>query len=140
MKSIKFGVLAFFLLFASDLIAQKRSFQIEGTVGTSGISKLYFVISNFQKLPNAKAREIAVKDGKFSIAGEITEPVPAFLSTSEKAQPGTVESLQFILDEGKISVSIAAKLSASVVKGSQANDDFQKFQKDQANGEVKNLY
>ena len=132
MKSIKFGVLAFFLLFASDLIAQKRSFQIEGTVGTSGISKLYFVISNFQKLPNAKAREIAVKDGKFSITGEITEPVPAFLSTSEKAQPGTDESLQFILDEGKISVSIAAKLSASVVNGSQANDDFQKFQKDQA--------
>ena len=132
MKFLKSGVLLFFLLLSTQLIAQKKSFLVEGTVGSSSITKLYFVKSNFQKLPNEKPQEILVKNGKFNISGEISEPVPVFLSTGEKTQPGTDDLLQFILDEGTIFVSVADKLSASIVKGSKANDDFQKFQKGQA--------
>ncbi|NEU08770.1 AhpC/TSA family protein [Flavihumibacter sp. R14] len=132
MKSIKLAALAFFLIFTSEVIAQKKTFNVEGTVKTAGFSKLYFVIGNFQSLPNGKAREIAVKDGKFSFSGDFSEPVPAYLSLKENVQQGSDESLQFILDEGKISVSISDKLSTALVKGSKANDDFQKFQKEQA--------
>ena len=132
MRFIKFAVLVVLMLTSSLAIAQKKSFHIKGNVGTTGINKLYFVISNFQKLPNEKAREIEIKEGKFSFSGDITEPVPAYLSASDKVQPGAGESLQFILDEGEITITIADKLSGALVKGSQANDDFQNFQKDQA--------
>ena len=132
MKAVKFLVIVVFMLFVSAASAQKKTFSISGNVGKSGITKLYFVISNFQKLPNGKAREVEVKDGQFSITGDITEPVPAFLSTSETTQPGTDESTQFILDEGEIVISVIDKLSGADVKGSKANADFQKFQKGQA--------
>ena len=132
MKFIKFISFAFFALSTISAIAQKRTFEIEGNVGSSGISKLYFVVGNFQNQPTGKAREVAVKDGAFSISGDISEPVPAFLSITEKLQPGTDQSFQFILDAGKISITIKDKLATASVKGSEANTDFQKFNNGQA--------
>jgi peroxiredoxin len=132
MKVLNFLALAFLLINSPAVFAQKQNYQLQGTVGKSGISKLYFILSNFQGLPNEKEREIIVKDGKFSFSGEIAEPLPAFLSLTEKIQPGTDQSLQFILDGGKISITITDKLSTAIVKGSQANIDFEKFNKAQA--------
>lgn len=127
MKFIKFISFTFFLFSTLSAIAQKKAFEIEGNVGSSGINKLYFVVGNFQNLPTGKAREIVVKDGAFNITGEVSEPVPGFLSLSEKLQPGTEQSFQFILDAGKINIVMKDKLSTASVKGSQANIDFQKF-------------
>lgn len=130
MKTIKYLAFLIFLLSTVQVVAQKKTFQVEGSTGKSGITKLFFIVGNFQKQPNAKAREIVVQNGKFNFTGDITEPVPAFLSSTEKPA-GTDQSLQFILDVGKISITIADKLSSAVVRGSQANDDVQKFNKSQ---------
>lgn len=132
MKSMKYLALVFILLSTFEVVAQKKTYQVEGSVGTSGIKKLFFIVSNFQKQPNSKVREVMVKDGKFSFSGDITEPVPAFLSLTEKVAAGTDQSVQFILDAGKINIMITDKLSSAVVKGSQANIDFQKFNQSQS--------
>ena len=132
MKSFIYLVLVLLLSSTTVVFAQKKAYQVEGSIGKSGIKKLYFIVSNFQKQPNAKAREVVIKDGKFSFTGEITEPVPAFLSLTDKLESGTDQSLQFILDMGKISITITDKLPSAVVKGSQANDDFKKFNLAQA--------
>lgn len=132
MKFLKFISFAFFALSTLSAIAQKKTFEIEGKVGSTGINKLYFVVGSFQNLPTGKAREIPVKDGAFRITGDISEPVPGFLSLSEKLQPGTEQSFQFILDAGKINITINDKLSTALVKGSGANSDFQKFNAGQA--------
>ena len=132
MRTIKYLSLIFLVISSFTVFGQKEVYQVEGVVGASGITKVYFIVSNFQKLPNAKARVIEVTNGKFSIEGHITEPVPAFLSLTEKVNPGNDQTLQFILDAGKISITIKDKLSAAVVKWSQAHDDFQKFNNGQA--------
>ena len=125
-------MIVFLFLTGFTAFAQKETYTVQGTVGSSGIKKLYFIVSNFQGLPNAKEREILVKDGKFSFSGGITEPVPAFLSLTEKLQTGTDQAFQFILDAGKINISISDKLATALVKGSKANEDFDRFNKSQA--------
>lgn len=126
MKSKKFLTTAIFILCSFSVLAQKQTYQVKGTVGKSGITRLYFIVSNFQGLPDSKSREVLVKEGKFNFSGEISEPLPAFLSLTENGKTGG-EGLKFILDAGTISITIKEKLSDAVVKGSQANTDFEAF-------------
>lgn len=127
MKSLKFSLACIFLFVGLTIQAQNKSYHIQGTIRGAEIQKLYFTTGNFQGAPNEKAREIVVKDNKFSFDGNFTEPVPAFLSITDKPNRGNAGTLQFILDEGKITITIKDKLAEAQVSGSKANDDFKRF-------------
>ncbi len=129
-----FRVSLFLLILNFSAFGQQSTFSISGSVDSSpGITRLYFNYSTFygNKLP--VARKIPVVDGKFDIKGTISEPGPAFLSLSEDLNPkDPSDIIQFILDEGPISIHIGDKLINAVVKGSRANDELERYGAGQA--------
>lgn len=133
MKFLKPFIFSILFLSGLSVYAQNKDYQIEGTFNNpAGITKLYFTQGNFMGQANTAAREIAVKNGKFSISGKISEPVPVFLSLTEKFTPNGADSKQFILDAGKITVLISGALNTATISGSKAQDDVQKYTAAQA--------
>lgn len=127
-------ILYFSILIFSSLsgAAQQASFSIKGTVTNSEIKSLYFTESSFFSNVKPKVQKVDVLDGKFSIKGDFTEPVPAFLSIDQDYKKDPTKSKQFILDHGNISVLIEADLNEAIVSGSQAQDDMLRLSLSQA--------
>lgn len=122
------------LLLISPIFTQaQKAFTINGMVSKPEISTLYFTKGSFFD-PNVKkiAEKIAVVNGKFSVSGTINEPVPAFLSISEDYQKDGNQAKQFILDQGKISITINSDLANASVIGSKAHDDIIRYNSEQA--------
>ena len=145
MKKVKLFCLL--LLTGCQILAQTKTYVIEGQILNPGkLNKLYFAEGNFQKQGPGQAREIAVKNGKFQILGNLSEPIPVWLSLTSDMKQGAV---QFIADEGKISFEGPADLKSVKISGSEANremDDFRNQQSafkktlEQINQEAQALY
>jgi peroxiredoxin len=122
------------LLISSPILGfGQKSYTINGTVAKPEISTLYLTKSNFFNANSkSKAEKIAVINGKFSIKGTIAEPIPAFLSISEDYQKDGNQSKQFILDQGKISITINSDIANASVIGSIAHDDVIRYNSEQA--------
>ena len=133
MKFLKILIIPFLLLNSLSGHSQNRKYTIEGKVESKNISRLYFIESNFAGQSNAKAKELKVEQGKFSITGVLKEPIPVFLSLIEDLKPGSDDAIQFILDQGKIRIEIKDQLKTAKILGSAANDGAQKF----TNGQIK---
>lgn len=129
--------LSFFAIIALLIICPilgfgQKSYTINGTVTKPGISTLYLTKSNFFNANSkSKAEKIAVLNGKFTIKGTITEPIPAFLSISEDYQKDGPQSKQFILDQGVITIDIKGNLTDASVIGSKAHDDLIRYNSEQ---------
>jgi len=101
-------------------------------VSNPEIKSLYFTESSFFNNVKPKVQKVNVIEGKFSIMGDFTEPVPVFLSMDQdyKKDPAMVK--QFILDKGNISVLVKAGLIDALISGSKAQDDMQRLSIGQA--------
>ena len=120
-----------FFLFAGIIpaLAQQAPFTINGTIDSSlKVTSLYFAQGSFVDNQIPKSRKIPVLNGKFVITGNVSEPVPAFLSLAENLQPKDPSDFkQFVLDKGNISIEIKDKLLTGIVKGSKANDEVMSY-------------
>ncbi|WP_036678417.1 TlpA disulfide reductase family protein [Daejeonella oryzae] len=132
MKLFKILTIHVLLLFCLPLYSQSTYFTIDGKITGSAISKIYFIESNFKGQPNAKAKELKVENGKFTVTGIFKEPIPVFLSLTEELNSGKDDAIQFILDQGNIKVEINDALKTAKISGSPANDGAQKFSAGQA--------
>jgi len=112
--------------------AQQASFTINGTVSDPGINTLYFTESSFFNNVKPKVQKVLISEGKFSIKGAFTEPVPVFLSTDPDYKKDPSKAIQCILDQGDISVLIKGGLNDVVITGSMAQDDMQRLSLGQA--------
>ena len=139
MRYYKLFLCGFLLLNAAPVFAQQGSFTITGSIdSTVNIKTLYFSRGTFYNNEVTKPVEIPVSNGKFTIKGTISEPVPAFLSLTDdpvstgkdSKDPGDIN--QFILDKGSIGINIKAKLSSAIILGSKANDDIIRFTEGQS--------
>lgn len=108
-------------------IAQQASFTINGTVTGLQINTLYFTESSFFNNVKPKVQKVLISDGKFSVKGAFTEPIPVFLSTDPNYKKDPALATQFILDQGEISVLINGGLNDVVITGSMAQDDMQRL-------------
>jgi len=133
MRFYKFNIY-FSILFICPPIsfAQQPSYAISGMVSNPEIKSLYFTESSFFNNVKPKVQKVNVIEGKFSIMGDFTEPVPVFLSMDQdyKKDPAMVK--QFILDKGNISVLVKAGLIDALISGSKAQDDMQRLSIGQA--------
>jgi len=109
------------------IIAQQASFIINGTVSGLQVNTLYFTESSFFNNVKPKVQKLLISDGKFSVKGAFTEPVPVFLSTEPDYKKDPAMATQFILDQGEISVRIKGGLNDVVITGSMAQDDMQRL-------------
>jgi len=112
--------------------AQQASFTINGTVSDAGINTLYFTESSFFNNVKPKVQKVLISEGKFSIKGAFTEPIPVFLSIDPDYKKDPSKAKQFILDQGDISVLIKRGLNDVVITGSMAQDDMQRLSLGQA--------
>ncbi|WP_395627423.1 redoxin domain-containing protein [Daejeonella sp.] len=125
-------ILSFFLLINPIIVFAQKTYTLTGTVAKEEIDVLYLTKSNFfQAASSSKAEKIAVVNGKFSISGPITEPIPVFISLSEDYQKDGIQSKQFVLDQGIIRIDIKANLSDATVVGSKAHDDIIRYNLEQ---------
>jgi peroxiredoxin len=126
---IYFSVLLVFPLISS---AQQASYSINGTVSNPEIKSLYFTETSFFSNVKPKVQKVNILDGKFSISGDFSEPVPVFLSIDQDYKKDPVTTKQFILDLGNISVKINTGLNDALISGSKAQDDMQRLSSGQA--------
>jgi len=128
MRFFKYTVFCLMLMVCPlMIIAQQPSFTINGTVSGLQINTLYFTESSFFNNVKPKVQKLVISDGKFSIMGAFTEPVPVFLSTEPDYKKNPAMAKQFILDQGEISVTIKGGLNDVVITGSMAQDDMQRL-------------
>lgn len=127
-------IIYFSILLVCPLIsfAQQASYSINGTVSNPEIKSLYFTEISFFSNVKSKVQKVDVLDGKFSIKGDFTEPVPVFLSIDQDYKKEPVMAKQFILDSGNISVQINAGLNDALISGSKAQDDMLRLSSGQA--------
>jgi len=127
-------ILYFSILLVCPLIsfAQQASYSINGTVSNPEIKSLYFTETSFFSNVKPKIQKVDVLDGKFSIKGNFTEPVPVFLSMDQDFKKDPAKTKQFILDYGNISVQINGGLNNALISGSKAQDDMQRLSSGQA--------
>ena len=123
MRYFKYCLYLSILISPLTSFSQQESYTINGMVTKPEIKTLYFTESSFFNNVNAKIQRVYVLDGKFSIKGSFDEPVPVFLSLNEDYKKDAVQSKQFILDKGNISVLIKDGLSDAAISGSKAQDD-----------------
>ncbi|MBC8053867.1 MAG: AhpC/TSA family protein [Sphingobacteriaceae bacterium] len=125
---MRFRIFLIALLFSGfTAFAQKQKFEIKGTINQSlAGKKLYFGRVKMYGTPKPEIITVQVKEGKFSIKGELDEPEQGVLSFNPEAKPDS-SALSFIVDKGVISVAVADKLSASKVSGSKADADFKSY-------------
>jgi hypothetical protein len=109
------------------IIAQQASFIINGTVSGLQVNTLYFTESSFFNNVKPQVQKLLISDGKFSVKGAFTEPVPVFLSIEPDYKKDPAMATQFILDQGEISVRIKGGLNDVVITGSMAQDDMQRL-------------
>jgi peroxiredoxin len=133
MKFLKFCLFCFLALNFVKASAQQRTYHISGIIEpTLNISKLFFTPGSFYGKSNAKASEIDVVNGKFTITGSLADPSPAFLSLTKDYKADSLQVKEFILDEGTITISIKEKLSDAIIKGSKAYDDMMRYTTEQS--------
>lgn len=127
-------ILYFSILSVCPLIsfAQQASYSIIGTVSNPEIKSLYFTETSFFSNVKPKVQKVDVVEGKFSIKGSFTEPVPVFLSREQDYKKDPSQSKQFILDLGNISIMIKEGLNDALISGSKAQDDMMRLSKGQA--------
>ena len=127
-------IIYFSILLVCPLIsfAQQASYSISGTVSNPEIKSLYFTETSFFSNVKPKVQKLEVLDGKFSIKGNFTEPVPVFLSIDQDYKKDPVMAKQFILDSGNITVMIKGGLNDALISGSKAHDDMQRLSSGQA--------
>ena len=133
MRFFKF-IIYFSILLVCPLIssAQQASYSLSGTVSNPEIKSLYFTESSFFSNVKPKVQKVDVLDGKFSIKGNFTEPVPVFLSIDQDFKKDPATTKQFILDSGNISVLIKVGLNDALISGSKAQYDMQRLSSGQA--------
>ena len=119
------------VLFSSLAVrAQEKPFTITGEIKVPNVTKLFFSKGSFSSQKESKPQEVLVVNGKFSVTGNLTEPMPVKLSLSETAKDGM--SKDFILDAGAITVSIPAIFADAKVAGSKVYDDILAYTATQA--------
>lgn len=133
MRYLKFLLFSVLLINSVTASAQTGTYVISGTIDpTLNRSKLFFTRSSFYGGANSKPQQVPVVDGKFTIKGSIDAPMPAFLSVAEDYKSDPVQSKQFILDEGNITISVKQQLSDATVSGSKAQDDVIRYTMEQS--------
>lgn len=127
-------ILYFSILIVCPLIsfAQQPSYSIIGTVSNTEINSLYFTETSFFSNVKPKIQKVNVVEGKFSIKGDFTEPVPVFLSIDQDYKKDPAKMKQFILDKGDITVLINEGLGEAIISGSKAQDDMKRLSSGQA--------
>jgi len=133
MKSV---ILAAALLSPVALFAQDKKneqpYTIEGSVAQ--LQKPAKVYLSIRSASLSKVDSAEVKDGKFSFAGSLEEPVMAILllkvqdpSAPELTGPVKKDMLTIFLDKGKMNIAVQDSISKATVTGSKANDDFKEL-------------
>ncbi|HEX8376196.1 MAG TPA: redoxin domain-containing protein [Pedobacter sp.] len=121
--------ISFLFLFLSVTVAfaQKRKFEINGTISPSlSGKKLYFTRIKLYGTPTPVIKPVEIKAGKFLLKGELDEPEQAVLSNNQDGKADS-SSLSFLIDKGTIAVVINDKLKTAKVSGSAADKDFKLY-------------
>ena len=135
MKSVMMAV-AFFapmVLLAQEKWKGEQSFTIQGTVTT--LQKPAKVYLNIRRCGDNKLDSTEVKDGKFSFSGVLAEATLANLllrvqepsvQKDNQDNPGLKKNdvLTLFLDKGNITITAEDSINKATVKGSVANDDY----------------
>lgn len=121
MNCPKYLFLIVFLISSLTVSAQEKTYTINGEIKGPNVSKLFFKRGSFSDKKENKAEEVTVVNGKFSIKGQLTEPMPVKLSLTETATDDMAK--EFILDAGTISIIIPLNLKDAKVNGSKVYDD-----------------
>lgn len=129
---MKRAILTAALLAPVVLFAQgEKPFTIEGTVAQ--LQKPAKVYLKIRKGDDATLDSASVKEGRFTFKGTIKEPAMANLMMviSEPAldMPRTMKRdvLTLFLDKGTITINTQDSISNAIVKGSKANDAYEKL-------------
>ncbi|RFS21094.1 DUF4369 domain-containing protein [Chitinophaga silvatica] len=131
MKKLIVGIA---LLAPTVMFAQEKKspvgkpFTIQGTVTNQDNPATVYL--RMRKAGENYIDSSVVKDGKFSFSGNLEEANMASLMLvrqgSEKVSMGR-DMLALFIDKGNITVNTTDSISKATVKGSKANDDYQKL-------------
>jgi peroxiredoxin len=132
MKSVMMAMalLAPMVLLAQEKWKGEQAFTIQGTV--TALQKPAKVYLNIRRCGDNTLDSAEVKDGKFSLAGQLAEPTIAnlYLKVQEPAiqtdsqERKSCDLLTLFLDKGNLTLTTEDSISHAVVKGSVANDDY----------------
>jgi len=121
------------VLLAQEKWKGEQSFTIQGTVTT--LQKPAKVYLNIRRCGDNKLDSTEVKDGKFSFSGVLAEATLANLllrmqepsvQKDNQDNPGLKKNdvLTLFLDKGNITITAEDSINKATVKGSVANDDY----------------
>jgi peroxiredoxin len=124
------ALLAPMVLLAQEKWKGEQAFTIQGTV--TALQKPAKVYLNIRRCGDNTLDSAEVKDGKFSLAGQLAEPTIAnlYLKVQEPAiqtdsqERKSCDLLTLFLDKGNLTLTTEDSISHAVVKGSVANDDY----------------
>ena len=132
MRNSKVFLFVFILFIPLVSLAQDSVYNITGSINMPELKVLYFTEGTFFNTATPKVQKVEVLEGKFSIKGSVSEPIPVFLSLNKDFKKDDDQVKQFILDKGNISISIVNKVSKAEVIGSKAQDDMMRLSSAQA--------
>jgi peroxiredoxin len=130
MTKLKNQLIILLSLLSFTLAAQEKPFSVTGKILIPGVNKLYFSKGSFSGKKEGKATEVPVINGKFSVSGKLTEPIPVKVSLNETATAGTFA--EFILDAGVVKIIIPKNMAEVKVEGSKVFTDILNFKAAQA--------
>ncbi len=115
------------LLIVCNATAQK--FSLKGKLGKKAEGAKLML--TYQKGSGYHADSAIVKKGKFTITGELAEPVKGFLKVVNTNADEHQDSdyTELFLEPGKITISTSGKLEDAVIKGGPGQTDFIALQK-----------
>ncbi|RBL88598.1 redoxin domain-containing protein [Chitinophaga flava] len=120
------------ILFAQDkkVASAGKPFTIQGTISQQ--EKPATVFLRMRKNGEWLTDSAQVKDGKFSISGNLEEPILASLMLVQKNADKPVsmgrDMLAVFLDNGTVVVNTTDSISKATVTGSRANEDYRRLQ------------
>lgn len=120
------------ILFAQDkkVATAGKPFTIQGTISQQ--QKPATVFLRMRKNGEWLTDSAQVKDGKFSLSGNLEEPILASLMLVQKSADKPVsmgrDMLAVFLDNGTVVINTTDSISKATVTGSQANEDYRRLQ------------
>jgi peroxiredoxin len=131
---MRISLVAAFALFYSTAFSQEKPFTITGNVKgkTEPIQKVYL---SYRASGNNVLDSTTLKNGSYSFTGKVAEPVRAQLmakpvSAGEGWRPSRKNVALLFISPDKIQVTSTDSFSNVIIKGSTANDEYAKIEKE----------
>lgn len=121
MKNILFIILPFALFLCS--CADKNAYQVDGNVLVSESDRIYLIKDNESYNGYLIMDSAKIEAGKFSFAGQVSEPDVCYLSFTHPDQ--AEEIFPFVLEPGNIRITLDSVYESNSVTGTPLNDEWE---------------